>query len=257
VNVSWRWAGACSIGSSHIKSGLECQDRASCLSFTVRGEEFLSAVVSDGAGSASEGARGATIVCTTFQRLVARHFRNRNALRALDGGMIGQWIDEIRERINTCSSRAGRRPRDYAATLAAAVIGPESAVIAHVGDGAAVLRAQETREWVVPSWPFHGEYASTTNFVIDQPQATVSLVHVEGIFDRLAVFSDGLEYQLLDYRERLAPKELFERFVEPLGASKKAGRDRAFSKRLRTYLASEKVREATDDDISLILGMRT
>jgi hypothetical protein len=171
--------------------------------------------------------------------------------------MIGQWIDEIRERINACCSRAGRRPRDYAATLAAVVIGPASAVIAHVGDGAAVLRSQETREWVVPSWPFHGEYASTTNFVIDQPQATVSLVHVEGIFDRLAVFSDGLEYQLLDYRERSAPKDLFERFVEPLGASQKAGRDRAFSKRLRTYLASEKVREATDDDISLILGMRT
>ena len=257
MNQSWRWAGACSIGSSHIKSGRECQDRASCLSLAVHGQEFMSAVVSDGAGSASEGARGAAIVCSSFQRLVTRYLRKCNVLATIDDRTIADWIDEIRERINTTSTRAGRRPRDYAATLVAAVIGPESAVIAHVGDGAAVLRSRETGEWIVPSWPFHGEYASTTRFIVDDPQATTNLVYREGVFDRFAVFSDGIEHLVLDYRERLAPADLFERFVAPLVDSEKAGRDRNFSKRLCTYLDSEKVREATDDDTSLILGMRT
>jgi hypothetical protein len=257
MNQSWRWAGACSVGSSHIRSGRECQDRASCLSFAVNGQEFISAVVSDGAGSASDGARGAAIVCSTFQRLVTSHLRKCNALVTMDDGTIADWMDEIRERINVTSARAGRRPRDYAATLVAAVIGPESAVIAHVGDGAAVLRSRETGRWIIPSWPFHGEYASTTRFVVDDPQATTNLVYLEGVFDRFAVFSDGLEYLVLDYRERLAPTDLFERFVAPLVNSEKAGRDRKFSRSLRTYLDGEKVREATDDDTSLILGART
>jgi hypothetical protein len=137
------------------------------------------------------------------------------------------------------------------------VIGPESAVVAHVGDGAVVLRFRETKKWVVPSWPFHGEYASTTRFIVDDPQATINLVHVGGIFDRFAVFSDGLEYLVLDYRQRIAPSDLFERFVAPLITCESAGRDRKFSKRLRVYLESAKVREATDDDTSLILGLRT
>jgi hypothetical protein len=256
MSQSWRWAGACSIGSSHIKSGLECQDRASCLSLSVNGREFMSVVVSDGAGSAREGARGAAIVCTNFQRLVTRHLRKCSGLATIDEGVVADWIDDIRERINITSARSGRQPRDYAATLVAAVIGPESAVIVHVGDGAAVLRSRETGGWIVPSWPFHGEYTSTTRFVVDDPQATISVVHLEGTFDRFAVFSDGVEYLILDFGERSAPADLFERLVAPLLDCDKAGRDRKFSRRLRTYLDSKKVLEATDDDKSLILGMR-
>jgi hypothetical protein len=216
----------------------------------------MSAVVSDGAGSASEGARGAAIVCTSFQRLVARHLRDCKALAAMDDGAIADWIDEIRERINTASTRTGHRRREYAATLVAAVIGPESAVVAHVGDGGAVLRSRDTGKWTVPSWPFHGEYASTTRFIVDDPHPTASVVPLEGAYDGFAVFSDGMEYLILDHRERTAPAELFESYVAPLIDSEKAGRDRKFSKRLRSYLNSEKVREATDDDTSLILGLR-
>jgi hypothetical protein len=71
------------------------------------------------------------------------------------------------------------------------------------------------------------------------------------------VFSDGLEYLVLDYLQRIAPADLFERFVAPLITCEGAGRDRKFSKRLRDYLESAKFREATDDDTSLILGLRT
>jgi hypothetical protein len=252
----WRWAGACSVGSSHIKSGRECLDRASCLSLTVNGQEFISAVVSDGAGSASESATGATIVCRSFQRLLTRYLQHSSALADINDATIADWIDEIRERINAVSGRADRRPRDYAATMVATVIGPERALVAHVGDGAAVLRSRATGKWLVPSWPFHGEYASTTRFVVDDPQAIVNLVHLDGVYDGFAVFSDGIEYLVLDFREKVAPADLFERFIAPLTACEQPGRDRNFSRRLRAYLDGDKVREGTDDDTSLILGIR-
>src|SRR5688572_21621257 len=106
----WRWAGACSIGSSHTTSGLPCQDRASCIVVSVAEQQFVSAVVSDGAGSASEGARGAAIVCSSFQRLLLRHLRERKSLAAVDDVTMADWIDEIRERINFVSGQAERRP---------------------------------------------------------------------------------------------------------------------------------------------------
>jgi hypothetical protein len=253
MTLAWRWAGACSIGSSHIKSGLECQDRASCIVLSVGETEYLSVVVSDGAGSAKEAARGAAMVCTGLQRLITRHLRTQSEIVA-DHEMVADWIDEIRERINFTSAAAGLRPRDYAATLIAAIIAPDRATVIHVGDGAAVLRSRETGAWSVPSWPFHGEYVSTTRFVVDDPQACIELINVEGSFDRIAVFSDGIENLVLDHTERTAPAPFFERLTNPVAAALEPGRDRTLSRHLRAYLDSEKVCEATDDDKSLVLG---
>jgi Protein phosphatase 2C len=253
MSLAWHWAGACSVGSSHIKSGLECQDRASCIALTVNGTQYLSVVVSDGAGSAKEAARGASLVCSGFQRLLVRHVRTNGSV-AIDDETVADWLDEIRERINTTSAAAGLLPRDYAATLVAAIVAPNRAVIVHVGDGAVVLRAKESGLWSVPSWPFHGQWANTTRFVVDDPQATVDLVCLEGAFDRIAVFSDGIEYLVLDHRDRTVPAPFFERLINPLADAPIPGRDRKLSKHLRAYLNSEKVCEATDDDKSLVLG---
>jgi hypothetical protein len=140
--------------------------------------------------------------------------------------------------------------------LVAVTIGPTDAVVTHIGDGAVVLRLTGNNEWIVPSWPFHGQYASTTRFVIDDPQATINVINQHGKYDRFAAFSDGIEYLVLDHQNKAAPAELFDGFVAPLTQTPAAGRDRAFSKRLRAYLASDKIREATDDDISLVLGIR-
>ena len=48
----WSWIGACSTGSSHIRSGTICQDSAGCIELAIGDEHALLAIVSDGAGSA-------------------------------------------------------------------------------------------------------------------------------------------------------------------------------------------------------------
>lgn len=257
MKSSWRWAGACSIGTSHLKSNLACQDRASCVTIDVSGHEYLSVVVSDGAGSAQKAAEGASIVCAGFQRLAVSHLRSGKNLDEIYGEVAADWLDDIRERINIRSKKEKLRPREYAATLVAAIIGAESALVVHIGDGAAVLRNQATGEWIVPSWPYHGEYASTTRFVVDDPQPVINLVLTEGTFDRTAVFSDGMERLVLDHRERSAPTTFFDRLTGPVSKCALPGRDRKLSKQLRSYLDSAKVCEATDDDKSLVLGART
>jgi serine/threonine protein phosphatase PrpC len=254
---AWRWAGACAIGTSHVKANLECQDRAACLTFETSSGPTIVAVVSDGAGSAREAAHGASIACTEFHRRAGAFLRGGGALAAIDAELAVDWIDSIRDRISAAAQLVTLRPRDYAATLVALIANGEQGVVVHIGDGAAVVRSRETREWSVPSWPFHGEYAATTRFITDDPQAQFEVVPIRSEIDRFALFSDGIENLVLDNRERIAPAPFFERLLQPVATWEGSGRSKKLSKHLRDFLGSERVCEATDDDKSLILGAGT
>jgi Protein phosphatase 2C len=254
MTLAWRWAGACSIGTSHTKANLECQDRAACVNVKTSSGSAIVAVVSDGAGSALKATQGASIVCLEFHRRASAYFRSGGAIADISVSLTADWIDSIRERIYVTATSANLKPRDYAATLVALIANDRQSVVVHIGDGAAVVRKRETQEWSVPSWPFQGEYASTTRFVTDDPLARFELVHLDASIDRFAVFSDGMENLVLDRREKSAPAALFERLFQPLVIWDGVGRSRHLSRHLRNYLGSEKVCAATDDDKALILG---
>jgi hypothetical protein len=253
---AWRWAGTRSIGTSHAKAGSVCQDYAACLEFDTARGSVLAAVVSDGAGSASRAEAGARLACAGFLRAARDHFRQGLGIEDIGEETALDWMDGIRERINAFAFRSGIHPRDCAATLVSVLAGPRSALVLHVGDGAAVVREQGSADWIVPSWPFHGEYASTTAFVTDDPSPRLSVEPLPVRLDRVAVFSDGLERLVLDHAQRAAFGPFFDRMLSPVAASGTAGHDRALSHALRTYLDGTAVCDRTDDDKSLILGAR-
>jgi Protein phosphatase 2C len=254
---SWRWAGARSLGTSHIKAGIECQDFLACVEWQSAAGNVLVAVVSDGAGSASQAETGSRIVCFGLLRAVRDHFRNGRGIDDADDETVRDWIDSIRERISISASRNQFRRRDYAATLVAVLAGPRSAIVLHIGDGAAVVREHGSSSWIVPSWPFHGEYASTTAFVTDDPAPRLSIERLPVRIEHIAVFSDGLERLVLDHAQRTAFPPFFNRTLSPILASNVLGHDRSLSRALRSYLDSEAICDRTDDDKALILGART
>lgn len=254
MTAAWRWAGACAIGTSHVKDNIGCQDRAGCLMIDTSSGPVIVAVVSDGAGSAQKATHGASIVCSEFHRRAGSYLRTGGALRDIDDEHVACWIDSIRDRISAAAHVSLLRPRDYAATLVALIANNERCVVVHVGDGAAVVRDRESQEWHVPSWPFHGEYASTTCFVVDDPRAEFKIIQFEQAIDRFAIFSDGIENLVLDQKARVVPPTFFERLLQPVVSWEGTGRSRKLSNHLRDYLASKKVCEATDDDKTLILG---
>src|SRR5271170_7039075 len=106
MNHFWRWAGARSIGTSHMKSCLPCQDFIACAEFdTPAGAVFVS-VVSDGAGSASQSATGARAVCGDFLRSARKHLACGVAIEAIDRDIILDWLDGIREHITLFATRS-------------------------------------------------------------------------------------------------------------------------------------------------------
>jgi hypothetical protein len=225
------------------------------MELAVRDERALLAIVSDGAGSAEYSAIGSRLVVECFARCVVAHLRANQSIEAITKELVLDWLDNVRDHIFRSAEQRAIMPRDMAATLVSTIVFSNRAIICHVGDGACVLRKKEESEWQVASWPAHGEYASLTYFVTDDPEPNLQFNLMEGEFSEAAIFSDGIERLALDFINGNAFAPFFEPMFAPLIALG-PGRDRGLSLSLRKYLDSPRIIERTDDDKSLILARR-
>ena len=252
--MNWCYASASAIGSSHIRSGTRLQDARRCfLADAPDGTPWFVAVVSDGAGSASFGGQGASLVCHTLSQLARAHLSC--AAHAPDDATLHHWIDQARSRISEAAQSRALTPRDFAATLVMLMVSPECVLVAHVGDGAVVCRDKASAGWHVVSAPQHGEYASTTWFITDEPQARVRFTRLPNDFSAFAAFSDGIESLVINSATGCAAPGFFNPMARPLDNSPIIGHDAALSRSLTQFLASPRLNERTDDDKTLVLAV--
>jgi hypothetical protein len=128
-------------------------------------------------------------------------------------------------------------------------------IVAHIGDGCAVAQDAVTQEWIALTWPTHGEYASTTYFVTDDPQPQLVIHRHNRSFSALIAFTDGMERLALDLTARKPHAPFFQGIVAPVLASQAQGRDPVLSIQLKSYLDSAAVNARTDDDKTLIVAV--
>lgn len=252
--MEWCYVAASVAGLSHIRAGSRVQDAKHC--FVIKdadGHEVFFAIVSDGAGSARFGGQGASIVCRAF----ASQARNvlRSARELPDDEMIWSWLDMARDRIHVAAKKRELNARDFAATLVMVIASQAYIITAHIGDGAIVARDRGNSQWGVLSKPYHGEYASTTHFVTDDPQPALRIGRCANQFNAIAAFSDGIENLVLDSVTGAASAAFFAPMARPLDVSATSGRDCALSRSLALFLDSERLNERTDDDKTLIVAV--
>lgn len=244
--MTWRWASASVIGTSHTQNGDRLQD---AYAVTELADDCIFAVVTDGAGSAKFGAYGAWLTCR-FLSVRFRESVQENSKLPTDED-LSDWIDELRDRIFAIAVRRGTVPRQFAATLAAIVVAPNEAVTLHIGDSAIVGR--KGGNWDVLCWPENGEYASSTYFVTDDPEPRLEIARHPREHDAFALFSDGVGDLALSHLERAAHPRFFDPMMRPIDAAAGEGRLVELSAKLANYLAGRSVCERTDDDKTLIL----
>ena len=254
--MTWTWAGAKTIGTSHLKAGTRCDDFGSCLEISGNLGPVLVIAVCDGAGSAPHSAIGARITSSIFVRKATHFIKSGFRLHDLSADIFKEWIDEIRDAIASSAVKHGASQRDFAATLVGCLVGDDFAIFCHVGDGAAVYRTDEDKTWVVASWPAQGEYAGTTYFITDSPEAKSRIVVVDQKINEIAVFTDGIEQLVLEFSTRTAYTPFFDRMFGPIDGAV-SGRDRKLSRDLANFLAGPSICEKTDDDKTLILAKRS
>ena len=257
MNHHWTWASATRIGTSHLCNGGRVQDAHWVGTFLVHEREFFVTVVADGAGSAEYGGQGASLTC----RELSKRFRERACCSSLEDflpsdDVLQDWVDGVRDRIYIHAKARSVDLRSFASTMILVVSDGERTKVAHIGDGAAVFHSTIDQKWVIPMWPDHGEYASTTNFITDEPDVRLRIDSLEEDIDALCVFTDGLERLALDFRLREPHSPFFEMMLGPLYSSKSLGRVRVLSQSLREFLESPSVNARTDDDKSIVLACR-
>jgi hypothetical protein len=255
----WKYVLASIPGTSHQKVGLGCQDNSACsLMTTADGSPVLVAVASDGAGSAQLAAVGSELACTLFTQEMRELFESGGTARDITREFAQNWLTHFQHRVAVLAESEGLKPRDFACTLLAAVVGTDCGAFIQIGDGAIVIPGQEDPDdycWVF--WPQQqGEYANQTNFATAS-EAHIWLVHdlIEQRIDEVAVFTDGIQHLALHYQSLTAHSPFFRPVFGWLRLAA-AGHLEKFSDALSAYLNSPKVNDYTDDDKTLILATR-
>lgn len=249
----WTWASATTKGTSHIRTGTRRQDAYRCY-VPADTPEFLICVVSDGAGSAEYGGEGASLVCRTIGLATRDHLRARRELPTDEE--VRAWVDRVRDRISYAARQRAKAPRDFAATMICVLSDGRKTLIAQVGDGCAVLKDLDASEWRIPLWPDHGEYASTTTFVTDDPEARCRIVREDSEIAAIAALTDGLERLALDFAHQKPSGGFFDGMARPVASSTAQGKDAPLSAMLKQYLEGEAVCARTDDDKTLVIAAR-
>ncbi len=242
----WRWAVASRVGTSHQRTGTRKQD---AYAVSVVSPDTIFLVVSDGAGSASHGGQGASLVCRCLVSSVRAWF-SRQATIPSDDHVEG-WIDDLRDNLAAIAHRRGLTRRDFAATLVMLVVTGTEILTVQIGDSALVARKDGV--WEALCWPESGEFASTTYFVTDDPEVRLRVVRRPLEFDAFALFTDGLESLALEHATLKPYARFFDPMIKPVDLAEGNGRLRNLSAALGRYLDGQAICDRTDDDKTLIL----
>ncbi len=249
-NVHWRVVAASVQGSSHIATGQPCQDANH---WAVLPDGTLVAAVADGAGSTEFGGEGARIAVLCAVDAVT------SLAPAVWPSDIPAWrkffnpvLEGARLGITAAAAMQGRLPRDYATTLVVAVATADQVVAVQIGDGASVVSELNLPVQAL-TIPVSGEFANQTTFLtspnaIDTAQIRVLQTRATGV----ALLSDGLQMLAL----KIPPGIPHEGFFRPLLEFAGAGGDNPDAE-LAAFLGSPKVIGRTDDDVTLLLAVRT
>jgi hypothetical protein len=250
--TSWRLAFASAIGTSHVQTGIECQDYSLA---SVVNDGTLLACVADGAGSAKRSALGARIACETFAKLATEFVQSGQSIADIDRAFVcDRWLEHMRQEIVVKAADEGCDLREFATTFLGVVLCESHSLYVQVGDGAIVVNdSNMSEEYAVVFWPQHGEYANTTNFLTDTSAIIeVSFETVPTKAYRIAMFTDGLERLLLDLKNACAAVKTVEQLMAPLLADNSVD----LSPSLGKWLQGKAVIDRTDDDKSLVLAAR-
>ncbi len=256
--LMWKYGLASVCGTSHAKTGAPLQDasRAEVILDAADASIFV-AVASDGAGSAAQAQIGSQLACDLFLADVKSYFACGGSVTQLSPEFIGWWIDRFQQAVRQQIEATPHNLSDYACTFLAAAIGPECAVYFQLGDGAIVEATHEdSASYAIVCWPQQGEYANTTNFLTDADAKEKCVVAQHNYaVDEVALFTDGIQNLVLDYRQKTAHAPFFTPLFSWL-RPRPAGFSEELSQALAVYLHSEKFNARTDDDKTLILASR-
>jgi len=252
IDATWRVVAASVTGTSHLKTAQTCQDAHHWIQLP---GGILVAAVADGAGSTTMGEIGAALaVRTSVESLCGRlsisglpSTEDENHWQAF----LMEAVDASRKALEGEAAERKVAVRELATTLILLVAAPHLVAVAQVGDGAVVLGDAEGNPHTL-TVPKTGEYINETTFIVSPNALEETQVALwPSPPTHLAALTDGLEMMAL----KLPGGEPHGPFFQPLFRFVACATEGAKSEeKLAEFLSSPRIRERTDDDLTLLLA---
>lgn len=250
---TWHVVGASVTGTSHLKTGRECEDDHAV---GKRADGTLVLAVADGAGSAARAAEGSACAVDTVLTCLGAGSPGARQVSPLPSTqdswlrLLQGVLQRVRAALEGLVNESGALG-DVSTTLLCCLISDQWLVGMQVGDGALVIRRADGRLEAVTA-PDHGEYVNQTTFVTSADYLARAQYFVQSAagITGLALFTDGLERLALDMQTH-QPHTPFFRPLFRFAAATDASTDD-----LVQFLSSDRVNERSDDDKTLVLAVR-
>lgn len=175
-----------------------------------------------------------------------------NLCEAAWKGHLIAAVKAAREAVEAEAAARGKPARDLACTLLVAIVRPSLLAAAQVGDGAVVV-GPAAGEILALTKPNFGEYLNETTFITAPEAPDPQLGFWRGNLAHWAMLTDGLQMLAL----KMPAATPHPPFFLPLFEFITSAPDRAQAEAaLVQFLRSPRIRERTDDDLTLLLGTR-
>lgn len=254
--MSWRIAKASVIGTGHTRAGMPCQDSHAVVQFG----DTLCVAVSDGLGSAEHSDDGSRLACrvalATLTAGLAAHPSTTG-----DGApqsptpetLLRDAFLSVRTALEQQAAATNLSLRDYACTLLVAMITPAAWYSMHIGDGTIVGLYADTPARTL-SVPENGEFInSTTPITSDDYQQHMRYSQGAERLHGVALLSDGVQPMCINYKTGVA----YDGFFRPLQTWLAELPDLGSADRvIADFLDAPKMRQKSDDDMTLVLALR-
>jgi len=253
----WNVYGAKVQGPSHVQTNTPCQD--AFYTGVSQDGQWVSMVVSDGAGSAARAEEGSQLVAQVLSEKLLDIAALLNT--RVPGGWINdfviQQVIDVRELLR---KKAGKDDiRDFHCTLVAALVGPSGGFLIHIGDGS-LLSGTATPDTIEKnvlnitinhqSKPENGEYANETFFITEKDWIKHLRISPIGKTDWIMLATDGgcaltLQNESVPHISNL--KDIFQHLLKLSEESR--------SSAIQAWLETDGAKKLSNDDKTLVIGL--
>jgi hypothetical protein len=219
---NWIIAKGSSIGGRHIEDNTPCQDANNV--FYDSELNYGIAVVSDGAGSASNSEKGSEFIVDKIVDIIKNKFDKTDFDSFLESDK--QEIDmffirafkELHEQLEEFAKSTDLPIKSLAATLILVLFSKSGLICSHIGDGRAGFQDMEGN-WFPILVPYRGEEANQTIFLTSDiwgnPQEFVRTTVVRQLIQSFTLMSDGSENATFELNRFNEETQMYEQLNNP------------------------------------------
>lgn len=250
--MNWKVVAASATGSGHQQNGEKCQDAYAWWSQ----DDWLIAVVSDGAGSARFGEIGARFAADTICRELAAELVVNRKSGLYSQSTLESIILNIIELTRICLAReyvdCDNSIEDFHATIVGIVVNSQSGTFFQIGDGAGIASMKNIAVDPVMSLPENGEYSDQTYFYTEEGWIKhTRFTPINQLLSQITLMTDGA----MSFAMAKGKDGLEEKFMGPVSRYLRNVDTTTGSKALAATLDDEQTHTITSDDKTLLWGV--